>query len=72
MARKTQQDAVLEWLQAGESITSMQAFEMFGATRLSAIVFNLRKKGYVICAENVQVKNRFGQTVNMARYTLES
>lgn len=72
MARKTQTSAVLEWLQAGESITSMQAFEMFGATRLSAIVFNLRKRSYDICAENVQVKNRFGQTVSIAKYTLES
>ena len=72
MARKTQQDAVLEWLQTGESITSMQAFEMFGATRLSAIVFCLRKKGYDIEAESVQVTNRFGKTTSIAKYTLKS
>lgn len=39
---------VLEYLQTNNSITSMDAFIKFKATRLSAIIFNLRKYGYVI------------------------
>lgn len=39
---------VLKHLQENENISSMEAFELFGATRLSAIIFNLRKYGYCI------------------------
>ena len=70
MARRTKQQAVLEWLQTGAGITSMEAFKSLGATRLSAIIFELRAKGYDIKAEDVKVKNRFGSTVTVARYTL--
>lgn len=71
MARKTQRQAVLEWLQTGAGITSMEAFKELGATRLSAIIFDLRKRGYNIEAQDVQVKNRFGNTVTIARYRLQ-
>lgn len=71
MGRKTQTQAVLEWLQQGRSITSMEAFAELGATRLSAIVFNLRKNGYDIEADTVCAKNRYGQTVCFARYRLK-
>lgn len=71
MARKTQQQAVLEWLQTGAGITSMEAFKHLGATRLSAIIFELRAKGHEIESENVQVKNRFGSPVTVVRYFLK-
>lgn len=71
MARKTQTDAVLEWLQTGAGITSLDAFKELGATRLSAIIFNLRRQGYDIEAENVRVRNRFGNTVTVAKYYLK-
>lgn len=36
---------VLEYLKSHKrGITSIQAFELFGATRISAIIFNLRKE----------------------------
>lgn len=53
-----------------KGITSMEAFDMFGATRLSAIIFTLRKE-YVI--ENVPcvAKNRYGELVRFDRYVLK-
>lgn len=72
MARKTQTNAVLEWLQTGDGITSLDAFKELGVTRLSAIIFNLRRQGYDIEAEDVKVKNRFGSTVTVAKYYLKS
>lgn len=42
--RITKTDKVLEHLQKNGSITSWEAIELYGATRLSAIIFNLRKK----------------------------
>ena len=53
-------------------ITSIQAIELFGATRLSDIIFKLRKDGYEIETESVTKKNRYGHAVTFARYTLVS
>lgn len=71
MARRTKQQAVLEWLQTGAGITSMEAFKELGATRLSAIIFELRAKGYDIASENVKVRDRFGGNVTVSRYYLK-
>lgn len=63
--------AVFEHLQNKGSITSMEAFEMYGATRLSAIIFNLRGKGYDIVTIPIKAKTRFGDTVTFAKYVLK-
>lgn len=44
---------VLKYLESHKGITSMEAFEKFRDTRLSAIIFNLRKYGYNIKSEKV-------------------
>lgn len=67
----TQTDAVLEWLKTGDSISSFEAFKELGVTRLSAIIFSLRKKGYNITSEDEKTVNRFGGTVVFSRYKLE-
>ena len=63
--------AVLQWLQTGASISSMEAINNFGATRLSAIIFDLRKRGYDITSVDEKTTNRFGGTVVFSRYKLE-
>lgn len=65
----TQQQAILEYLKQ-QPLTSMQAIVMFGATRLSAHIYNLRKAGYNIITENKTVTNRYGNTTNIAVYRL--
>ena len=62
--------AVLDWLKTGASISSMEAIENFGATRLSAIIFNLRKRGYNIEAVTCEGRDRFGNPMRFARYYL--
>lgn len=69
--RVTLQDRVLKYLQEEGSITSMDAIREFGATRLSAIIFNLKKDGYIIRTETETSKNRWGDKVTYARYFLE-
>lgn len=41
----TQTKAILEHLLSGRELTSMQAIELYGATRLSGIIYHLRNKG---------------------------
>lgn len=61
---------ILRYLQENESISSIEAFKLFGATRLSAIIFNLRKYGYNIINERICSKNRYGEKVYFVRYKL--
>lgn len=67
-----QTDAVLEWLKTGAGITTFEAFEELGVTRLSAIIFRLRDKGYSIKSETLWTVNRYGAKVKYSRYYLES
>ncbi len=66
----TQTQAVLDWLRTHASISSMEAIQNFGATRLSAIIFNLRKRGYNIETVMVDGRDRFGNQMKFARYYL--
>lgn len=58
---------VLEHLQKYGSITSWEAIEEYGATRLSAIIFNLREN-YKIQSDRVSHIDRYGNQSTFARY----
>ena len=62
--------AVLDHMREHGSITQMEATELFGATRLGAIVFNLRRKGHDIETVTMGTTDRYGHAVNYARYVL--
>lgn len=68
--KRTQKQDVLEYMQEHGSITSWDAITMFGATRLSGIIYNLKKDGHIISTKSVAVETRYGRTV-VAQYTLE-
>jgi len=70
MEKMTQEKAILQHLKQFGSITSWEAIQEYGATRLSAIILNLRKQGYKIETHEMQSKNRFGNFVNYAKYVL--
>ena len=64
---------IVKYMQKNKSITSKQAFEFFGVTRLSSIIFNLRSYGFVIESERVELaKDRYGNPGSYAKYTLIS
>lgn len=65
-------ERVLQYLEDFGSITSYEAFEHLGVSRLSAVIFNLRRKGYNIVGETESSKNRYGDKVHFTRYRLES
>lgn len=61
---------VYKYLKSHKGITSMEAFEKFGATRLSAIIFNLKKYGCKIESVHKTGKNRYGESVHFVQYQL--
>ena len=68
---KTQIELVLEHLEKHGSITSIEAIRRYGATRLSDIIFRLRRRGYKIISERLKVKNRQGNPSNPVKYILK-
>ena len=67
----SQIDAIKRHLKTKKSITSWEAIEKYGATRLSAIIYRLRNNDkWLIDTIDIAVKNRFGQKCNIAKYTL--
>lgn len=48
---KTQEQAILKWLNDGQELTPLDALNAFGCFRLASRICNLRKKGYAIETE---------------------
>jgi hypothetical protein len=69
MATKTQK--VLDYLLSGKSITSWDAIQKFHATRLSAIIFKLKKKGYPIASSLEYDIDKDGNPVKYSVYWME-
>lgn len=53
------------------SITSWEAIKEYGATRLSAIIYNLRKRELNIETTMVEFTDRFGNKAKYAKYVLK-
>lgn len=47
-AKKTQKQAIKEWLLAGNTITPLEALEMYGCSRLATRIFELKREGMKI------------------------
>ena len=62
---------VLEYLQTNGSITQLQAWELFRASRLSSIVFNLKKYGYNIISKKENFTDINGEKSHYVRYIYE-
>ena len=67
---ETHYDRVLKHLKDFGSITSLEAFQDYGITRLSATIYDLRKDGYIIHSQDVSCINRYGKKVYFAKYIL--
>lgn len=69
--KQTQAERLLEYLQAGNSITRLDAFNALGIVELSARVIDLEHKWHKINRERITVQNRFGEDVRVARYSYQ-
>ena len=53
------------------SITSWEAIKEYGCTRLSDVIYHLRKKDINVMTEDEVSVNRYGERVVFAKYILE-
>lgn len=64
----TQWEAVKKHLDEKGSISSFEAYDLYGITRLSHIIYMLRKKGEKIENKHVTKKNRYGHSTTYDEY----
>jgi hypothetical protein len=66
----TQQERILDYLQAGNVLTRLNAWEQLGILEAPARISELRTKGHTIKTKMVIVKNRYGEKVGIAEWTM--
>ncbi len=68
---KTARDRVLEHLEKYKTITSWEAIQNYGITRLSEYIRQLRRDGYEIASNWTENMNRYGDKVRYVIYELK-
>lgn len=68
---ETQKQLIEKHLLEKGKITSWEAFEIYGVTRLSHIIYVLRRK-YGIISVSTTKKNRYGHYCTYSTYTLKN
>ena len=66
----TQNERVRDWLEAGKTLTSLEAVDFLAITRLAARISDLKKEGMAIRSTMVDVRNRFGERCSVSEYKL--
>ena len=64
----TQAHRVLDWLEDGKTITTLDSFRELGITRLAARIYELKKDGHTINKRTLSVTNRFSEECHIAEY----
>jgi hypothetical protein len=64
-------ERILKYLTDFKTITSAEAMSELGVYRLASRITDLKKQGYSIKKETVKAKNRYGEIVHFAQYSLE-
>ena len=67
----TQNEKVMQYMKDFGKITTLDAFRDLAITRLSARIKDLRNDGVLIESKRVGMKNRYGETVYYAEYSLK-
>lgn len=70
LGNKGQSRALLEHLIEHGSITSKEAFELYGITRLSSHLWVFRKHGYNIKTTRLRGTTRYGTSCSYGVFTL--
>ena len=70
MSKATQAERILDYIDEFGSITQYEALQDLGVMRLASRISDLKKLGFPIESEIQAVKNRFGETCYIKRYSL--
>ena len=66
----TQCDRIIKYIEENGSITSLDAMREFGCMRLASRMCDIKRMGYPVKREFETSKNRYGEPVSYARYSI--
>lgn len=66
----TQGERILDYLQAGKTLTRLNSWSELGVLEAPARITELRQRGYEIRTKMVEVTNRFGEKTRVAEWSL--
>ena len=58
LSTESQKKLILDWLSEGNSITALQALNMFGCLRLASRICDLKIAGFPIAKEMIKVNGK--------------
>ena len=67
-----QKQAVENYIKEHGSITSFEAFMSLGITRLSAVIFEMKRAGIKILTDRITIENRYGNPTTYAVYRIKT
>lgn len=70
MEKVNQCDKILAYIRENGSITPLDALREFGCMRLASRISDLKGLGYTIKRTMETSKNKYGEPVSYARYTI--
>lgn len=68
--KMTQCERILRYIEETGSITQMDALREFGCMRLASRISDLKKQGIPVRRTMETAKNRYGEPISYARYSL--
>ena len=68
--KMTQCERILRHLRDYGSISGLEAISEYGIMRLASRISDLKKQGYIITSERVNVRNRYGEPSHYSVYHL--
>lgn len=69
--KPTQNQRILDYIAEFGSITQLEALRDLGVMRLASRISDLRRLGYPITSKIEAVKNRYGETCHIKRYSIK-
>lgn len=69
MSKAKQTDRVLSYIREFGSISQLEALRDLGVMRLASRISDLKRQGYPITGKHEAVKNRYGETCYIKRYS---
>lgn len=67
----SQEQRILSYLKTHKGITQLDAYKYLGIVRLPSRIFDLKRKGYAIEDEFIDVENRFKEKCRVKKYYLK-
>ena len=71
LMKVSQCDRIVDYIKEEGFITQLEALRELGCFRLASRMCDLKKQGYQVKSEMIKVKNRYGEDVSIAKYTID-